>query len=1226
MSNKKIKAKEDFINQTSEPSNKSFHNNLYASMSNEKHSKSLTRITTPYPTNLLLTELKQYLFYLITSDQYPSENDNSIIPLDLFLISDSLLEEKYTQKFKDDLKNLTYLKNLSFLFNLNNISDFLSLFRPPVIDFPFEDKFIGVQTSRFNTDHKKSIPLSIIYYSNINQTILQHIESILSLFFIYFPEQKIGLIEVFAKQYKIIFQNIQNKCATESTLFSQTLYTSENFSKYNQIDTYYFKIIEIFVNIYVSLDRSLSQDPQSKTMSVLLEKKNNYNMALEFMHMLKKEININSWILYNLPLKYFFEFFNLYFFITKNQFENLSNLYRDPFLANFFNFVKDFILEITEKTSESVSASAWRNLLSQKMKNSYNKMYFMNPKSLISSNENTILQKKENSRQDGINVELQNTNLEDQIEESDQAEEVTLDEMINHYKHIKNLNSSKTSSSYIKTIKQPNIEESENLLQNDLIGKFADGFEEVKKPTNNKFEDICDNEIIKTDSVSKPLTTYYYNDDIPTVEVISLQYFKKMRRLALNLLVELFPLLSKSFIKSQAVKNYWQIDSTIISLKFETEKQIQDGLISQKSLTNYVEEEIQLSFEECIIFLKPLFPAFSDSDISSLLIQNDYNFEKTFDVLTKASNGDLDVLLPFIEMPSKSEDFESESMGLSELFSTTESTKETLMLNGDDDDYDKLEDYKPYAIEIFAQIQQASNTIDPVSLLQALFPSLNINEIQNVCKSHDFDDSFVELALKLQYPNSYIVKEEEIECEEKVTKMVEVQEEIEVPVNLQEIETWKDVFPQLSYLDIKRSWYKASGDTDLMLMLLQQHLENLPENSDSSPLLDEFDEDEIEVFENKKEAVLSSVYKKYSSELKVKKDVFSGKVNACNIKDSVVYKSLKKKINAVKRFGVLTNQYAEYCLEANKYHVGNALLFAILGYDSCEKELEKHFYNLKNNKALANRVKLFFYKASRKEQNKSFDILIKPSIVPFTKKKISVPKIKAFMYILHNLPDLKKINIEFSKKAFLYFNGDETKTIALLLLFSKMNFVGDINKVTKNMKSVDIGLEFINNKNTEDDITVPLKDTIVKNNPVISIVKTKKIIKKRIPIIREFKYSSSEIKKMAGDMVKDLFINYRIDVQEFMLLEAIFFISNITKIWWSEELKQRETNYKNQELVNSKSCQYVSSLKIITGKDIDNNDTGRSLFRKKCKEFLIYNGYLVLDKVEALVLLGRVTK
>ncbi|KAL6929014.1 hypothetical protein ACO0SA_002348 [Hanseniaspora valbyensis] len=861
------------------------------------------------------------------------------------------------------------------------------------------------------------------------------------------------------------------------------------------------------------------------------------------------------------------------------------------------------------------------------MKNSYNKMYFINPKSLISSNENNVLQKKENSRQDGINVELQNTNLKDQIEESDQAEEVTLDEMLNHYKHIKNLNSFKTSSpsSSIKTIKPSKIEGNENLLQNDLIAKFADGFEEVKNHTNNKIEDICDNEIIKTDSVSKPPTTYYYNDDMPTVEVISLQYFKKMKRLALNLLVELFPLLSKSFIKSQAVKNYWQIDSTIISLKFETEKQIQDGLISQKSLTNYVEEEIQLSFEECIIFLKPLFPAFSNSDISSLLTQNDYNFEKTFDVLTKASNGDLDVLLPFIEMPSKSEDFESESMGLSELFSTTESTKETSMLNGDDD-FNKLEDYKPYAIEILAQIQQASNTIDPVSFLQSLFSTLNINEIQNICKSHDFDDSFVELALKLQYPNSYILKEEEIEFEEKVTKMVEIQEEIEVPVNLQEIETWKDVFPQLSYLDIKRSWYKASGDTDLMLKLLQEHLENLSENSASSPLIDEFDEDEIEVFENKKETVLSSVYKKYSSELKVKKDVFSGKVNACNLKDSVVYKSLKKKINVVKRFGVLTNQYAEYCLEANKYHVGNALLFAILGYDSCEKELEKHFYNLKNNKALANRVKLFFYKASRKEQNKSFDILIKPSIVPFTKKKISIPKIKAFMYSLHNLPDLKKINIEFSKKAFLYFNGDETRTIALLLLFSKMNFVGDINKVTKNMKSVDLGLEFINNKNTEDDITVPLKDTIVKNNPVISIVKTKKIIKKRIPIIREFKYSSSEIKKMAGDMIKDLFINYRIDVQKFMLLEAIFFISNTAKIWWSEELKQRETNCKNQELVNSKSCQYVSSLKIITGKDIDNNSTGRSLFRQKCKEFLICNGYLVLDKVEALVLVGKVTK
>ncbi|KAL6929015.1 hypothetical protein ACO0SA_002349 [Hanseniaspora valbyensis] len=228
--------------------------------------------------------------------------------MDLFLTSDSLVEEKYTQKFKHDLKNLTYLKNLSFLFDLNNISDFLSLFRPPVIDFPFEDNLLG-------------------------------------------------LIEVFAKQYKIIFQNIQNKCATESILLSQTLYTSENFFKYNQIDTYYFKIIEIFVNIYVSLDRSLSQDPQSKTISVLLEKKNFYNMALEFMHMLKKEININSWILYNLPLKYFFEFFNLYFFITKNEFENLNNLYTDPFLAKFFNFVEGFILEITEKTSESVSAS-----------------------------------------------------------------------------------------------------------------------------------------------------------------------------------------------------------------------------------------------------------------------------------------------------------------------------------------------------------------------------------------------------------------------------------------------------------------------------------------------------------------------------------------------------------------------------------------------------------------------------------------------------------------------------------------------------------------------------------------------------------------------------------------------------------------------------------------------------------------------------------------------------
>lgn len=822
------------------------------------------------------------------------------------------------------------------------------------------------------------------------------------------------------------------------------------------------------------------------------------------------------------------------------------------------------------------------------------------------------------SEEEDVSIEDQQELLSDEQEYvlSDEAEETPLDDLINNYQNLiiaKRQNKIQPNS---------NGKNQEKILQDelDIIESSTDQMEGEFLIDSNKDGAESDTGTEPLDDLSTQSTNI---EAVPTVEVISIQHFKEMRKLALELLYELFPFLSTNLIKCTAIENYWNIDSVILLLQMETQTQIKNGKINSKSIVNCIDYEVMVEFEPCVNYYKVSFPILAESDIVFILFQNDYDFEKTWEILAKVSSGDTDVLMPYLEKSPINNHY---------VHSCNGTTYDFFLINGQDEKQDMLalESEGSYEkafqeeFEKLVELHLANDPPKPINFLQSLFASLDEENIFNIYQSRTLDDSFLELALKLQYPSTHIIVEEEVETTEKLIKTAPVEEVVEIPLNLQEIATWKDIFPQLTYLFIKKCWFKSNGDNDIMLELIHQHLDSLP-NKSAKSFLNDLDDCEIEALELNKELILNNVFKKYDPEFRTVIKLLKTKTDSTIDKRRIPIKIMNKKVHYMKRFGALTSQFSEYCLDQNNLNIGLSLVNVIINYKKYEKQLKDHLLQLRqesSRKQSHNCSEELDFPLEPKVQIDKSNAFVKPSNVPFANKKISHAKLKSFLYILNKLPELMSINIEFSKTAFLYFNGNEVKTVALLVLFEKMKFIEDLNEATKNIKKTSISLEDKNKNNFEDDIDIPLKETIIKNISTISFVNTKKIIKRRVAVPRVYKYSTPEVQQIADDMLNNLLVNYQISLSGFTPLDAIHVILNAVKIWWEQELTERGKYSVELDGISLMRCNYVSNLQVLLCDDKTFNE--EQLFIKRIiSEYLKLQGYLVLANVNSCIIVGK---
>ncbi|XBW37157.1 hypothetical protein QEN19_002735 [Hanseniaspora menglaensis] len=722
-----------------------------------------------------------------------------------------------------------------------------------------------------------------------------------------------------------------------------------------------------------------------------------------------------------------------------------------------------------------------------------------------------------------------------------------------------------------------------------------------KSAGNNK---QVKSKMIINEKISAPL---YLEEK--TVEVISLQTFKDMKLMSLKLFYEMFPFLDHIIIKSIASQNYWNIDTIIICLQFETQSQITKGHIVSKNLENTFEKDVYLNFEECVSYLTVKFPSFSSDDIESLLIQNDCSFEKTLDILTKVSLGDTDALLPFIEDPV-AEIEDPQFLNTLELVSAL----------SEKDDGNEIEFMKINDFEEVTNKQSHYDNLYCIDLLQSIFTKTSKFDILNLKKSLSLDRCFFELALKLQYKSLYTIIEEEVEVEEEITKTLTVEEEEEIYINTDELAIWKDAFPQVSFLSLKRCIYKSNGNSDLLLNLIEEEVNQISIVSLNKKIADKhiFDTKHSSL---KKEVLVKSFNRQYGSEIKRYQNILSGTIDTSNLEDINVFQTLSKKIFFVKKLGLLTLQFAECCLEQADFNVGLALLYAVTKYKTCELNLKRHF-KTKKNKTDSSKLKLSYCDSLKQGKNKYNKIFIKPSNLPFTSKTLSIAEVDSLLNIIKTVPRVESLREEFLKLLIMYFNGDIQKACDLALLFLKMKLIKHVNDSVDDINIPNLPNVDIPDIDMHDSIDVPLTELVVKSVPTTTILKKKKRVKKRIPINREFLYSSKDSKKKAEDNIDRLFADYIIDISEFEIIDAVFTVSKAAKLWWSEELQQRERNSSDQQIILKRGCQYTPYLRIVNSSDVFVKK-GLSHVSQTCMEYLKCNGYLIMESPRSFTVVGK---
>ncbi|KAL6929016.1 hypothetical protein ACO0SA_002350 [Hanseniaspora valbyensis] len=489
--------------------------------------------------------------------------------------------------------------------------------------------------------------------------------------------------------------------------------------------------------------------------------------------------------------------------------------------------------------------------------------------------------------------------------------------------------------------------------------------------------------------------------------------------------------------------------------------------------------------------------------------------------------------------------------------------------------------------------------MEQIEIVKSIFSNLDENYIKQILLENDNDfDTAID---RLSKPNEKTKFNDESDIKE--------------DIKAEKVAMWLNIFPQLTHAEIYNAISNCNdfNDDDELLEELNLIVFNKENGSietiNSEELLSQSIANELLIFEYDLTTIVSNnLLSENNSNLSTTDDI------------------IKKKIDQFVSNCKISRELAEYALELNNYHVGEAIINCILNYHKYVSDLKEKFFIktsdpvFKSSRVVQRNTNLIKNTASNKINLKSSDIIENGSL----NEKTAPFSTNAFINkdkIVRNALDIcnsKIINDKLINILISFFNGSEEQTLNLLSFFEKMNFLEKCDNLVNKKEDIDIkeiyNLENYNKQTTN-------KKTYKKSYTVKKYSFVKKTINSKSSETFSLDNTDNNNLKIAS---KDL-PNYTIDLHGFKSNEAISLISNSLKKWWNEELLQREANATKAHHIQSSKAQFVSTFEIITGKGL-HSQNGTSTIKIKCKAYLNNNNYTYIENSGSFTVTGKKKK
>lgn len=495
--------------------------------------------------------------------------------------------------------------------------------------------------------------------------------------------------------------------------------------------------------------------------------------------------------------------------------------------------------------------------------------------------------------------------------------------------------------------------------------------------------------------------------------------------------------------------------------------------------------------------------------------------------------------------------------------------------------------------------------MEQLEIVKSIFPNFDENYIKQILLENDNDfDTAID---KLSKSNKKTSDLDEL--------LLEFNEsDIKEDIKAEKVAMWLNIFPQLTHTEIDNAISNCNDFNDddelleeLNLIVFNKENES-PETITSEELLSQNIANELLIFEYDLTTIVSNnLLLENNSTLSTTNDI------------------IKKKIDQFVSNCKISTELAEYALELNNYHVGEAIINCILNYHKYVSDLKGKFFIKKNDPVfkssrVVQRNNNLIKNTTSNKLNLTSDIIgngsLNEKIVPFSTNTF-INKDKTVKKAL-NICNSKITNDKFINILISFFNGSEEQTLNLLSFFEEMNFLEKCDNLVNKNEDIDIkeiyNLENYNKQSTN-------KKTYKKTHAVKKYTFVKKTINSKSSEAFSSDNTDNNNLKIAS---KDL-PNYTIDLHGFKSNEAISLISNSLKKWWNEELLQREANATKAHHIQSSKAQFVSTFEIITGKGL-HSQNGTSTIKIKCKAYLNNNNYTFIENSGSFTVTGKKKK
>lgn len=784
----------------------------------------------------------------------------------------------------------------------------------------------------------------------------------------------------------------------------------------------------------------------------------------------------------------------------------------------------------------------------------------------------------------------------------------------------------------------------------------------------------------KTNKVDSSNNIQKVDTETSKVEVISVYFFKEMRKMSIDLLEQLFFLMNKREFKPVAVHNYWNIDKIILDLHAEHQVNIRKNLNIIKHPEKYVDIVIELDTESCIEWLSYKYEGFYLADIESILVQTEYDYQSTVEILQEVSNGNFEVLENFIEQAEDSDDNSSINQDkeavigeLSEEYETRDSersdnkvhlgndsveniqTKDKLTgydsrintalldrsesdsrKNADKEAFDNVASYNSNDIEIkhvvnssatdyqkFADIQLQKRT-KVVDVLAKLF-DIDSDTLACINNENNTTSSIIKKIWQKTASVVHPVREvEEYEEEELETILVKTNEEVEIFLSYDELVIWKEIFPNVPNNILKEKYYEANGKSDLLLNDLESYSQSITHSNSSDSITYDFQSLGEEKVTCLNEALISC-NDEHSHQI-------TDKTLTILNDQKRDFPTIKKKVSIVQKILNLTLQFAEYSLFLSNYDFSKAVLRCVLSYQSLYTDLKTRFDSITDVNGYDESLNLIVCKFfdTKKKASPKFR---QPRYYPRKTIIVHPEEVEKYLYFLKNIQGLDEFRSTFALKVLEFFNIDVQASINLLVLLRKLGKTEYVNSET----------EFL----TKNDLIPDLQPYIQENefvdneplgSPLIKTIEkeTTRNIKKRVKKVREVEkpgpnkdencdnFDICKHRDIIDDTLFELLSTCMISLSDLGRVESVLLIDLSVEKWWSEELRQRQIKcYEPDTQSNYTLCHYVWPLDITKPPEADDQFYSEDIYSLVC-DFLISKDFLIIDKESCIEVIGKI--